>query len=132
MFKPKSATREKTAETVSMIGKGMLITGNIETSGDIRIDGILKGNLRCSAKILIGPDGIVEGDIDGKQADVMGTVIGHVSMSGLLYLHGQAKVDGDIHAAQLQIDPTVSFNGQCKMGAQVVELGQPMALAVNE
>jgi cytoskeletal protein CcmA (bactofilin family) len=109
-----------------------VITGNIESKGDIRIDGILKGNLTCKAKILIGPEGVVEGDVSGQMADILGTVHGRIKMSGLLHLHGKACVEGDIHAAQLQIETTVSFNGQCHMGANIVELNPDMATAVNE
>ncbi|MFN8245130.1 MAG: polymer-forming cytoskeletal protein [Ferruginibacter sp.] len=132
MFTSKSANREKTAVSLSLIGPGTIITGNLESAGDIRIDGVLKGNLHCQSKILIGPDGSVEGDIHGKQADIMGTVHGNISMTGLLYLHGNANIEGDIHAGQLQIDPAVSFNGQCKMGANVVEMNTAFAPAVNE
>ena len=59
MFTSKSANREKTAVSLSLIGPGTIITGNLESAGDIRIDGVLKGNLHCQSKILIGPDGQV-------------------------------------------------------------------------
>jgi cytoskeletal protein CcmA (bactofilin family) len=104
----------------------------MQSNGDIRIDGILKGNLSSKAKILIGAEGAVEGDIDGKQADILGKVTGKVKVADLLYLHGQAVVDGDIYAGKLQIEPTASFNGQCHMGANVVELVTDRATAVNE
>mgnify|MGYP001792233815 CR=1 FL=1 len=109
-----------------------VITGNIQSSGDIRIDGTLKGNIICKAKILVGPEGVIEGDITGQQADILGTVHGRIKMSGLLHLHGKASVEGDIHASKLQIETTVSFNGQCHMGANIVELNPDMAEAVNE
>ena len=132
MFSSKSANREKQAVSLSLIGPGTCITGDIDSPGDIRIDGTLKGNLRCQSKILIGPEGVVEGEINGKQADIMGTVHGNISMTGLLHLHGNANIEGDIHATQLQIDPSVSFNGQCKMGANVVEMNTGFAQAMNE
>lgn len=130
--KSRSASNETPMSTASIISAGTIITGNIESKGDIRIDGILKGNVSCKAKILIGPEGVVEGDITGQQADILGTVHGRIKMSGLLHLHGKAIVEGDIHAAKLQIEPTVSFNGQCQMGANIVELNPDMATAINE
>src|SRR5580765_2372695 len=124
--KSRSSSNETPIGTVSIISAGTIITGNIESKGDIRIDGILKGNVSCKAKILIGPEGVVEGDITGQQADILGTVHGRIKMNGLLHLHGKATVEGDIHAAKLQIEPTVSFNGQCQMGANIVELNPDM------
>src|SRR6478672_9466173 len=120
--KSPSSFDDTSASATSIIGAGTTITGNIQSNGDIRIDGIIKGNLVAKAKILIGAEGVVEGDIDGKQADVLGKVTGKIKVADLLYLHGQAVVDGDIYAGKLQIEPTASFNGQCHMGANVVEL----------
>jgi cytoskeletal protein CcmA (bactofilin family) len=132
--KSKSSFDEAKASDTTIIGAGTTITGNLVSNGDIRIDGTLKGNLQCKAKVLVGAAGAVEGDIDGKQADVLGKVTGKIKVTDLLHLHGKAVVDGDIFAAKLQIEPTVSFNGQCQMGANVVELAKERttATAVNQ
>jgi cytoskeletal protein CcmA (bactofilin family) len=109
----------------SLIGTGTTITGDIESSGDIRIDGVLKGNIRGGARILIGKDGVVEGDIEGLSADIMGKVQGRIVVKELLNLRGSAFIKGDIRAGKLQIEPTVVFNGQCQMGeASVVEMAK--------
>ena len=120
--KSKSSFDDSTASATSIIGAGTTITGNVQSNGDIRIDGIIRGNLVAKAKILIGAEGVIEGDIDGKQADILGKVTGKIKVADLLYLHGKAMVDGDIYAGKLQIEPTASFNGQCHMGANVVDL----------
>jgi cytoskeletal protein CcmA (bactofilin family) len=134
MFKSKSNSSfdESTTGSTTIVGAGTTITGNIQSNGDIRIDGVLKGNLSSKAKILIGAEGTIQGDIDGKHADVLGKVTGKIKIADLLYLHGQAVVDGDIYAGKLQIEPTASFNGQCHMGANVVELVTERATAINE
>jgi cytoskeletal protein CcmA (bactofilin family) len=133
MFTSKSKTFENQAlSSATLISFGTTITGNIESDGDIRIDGIIKGNLSCKAKIIIGPESVVEGDITGQQADIMGRVDGRIQVNDLLYLRGNAVVLGDIHATKLLIEPTVNFNGQCRMGANIVELNADMPKAVNE
>lgn len=131
MFKSKSSSNfDATGSTsTTIIGSGTTITGNMQCNGDIRIDGILKGNLIAKAKVIIGAGGLVEGDIEVKQADLMGTVRGTLKISDLLYLHAKSIVDGDIYAGQLQIDSLASFNGQCKMvgnvtgSLNVIEMG---------
>jgi cytoskeletal protein CcmA (bactofilin family) len=132
MFKNKTTTAAGESSTsTTIIGAGTTITGNMECTGDIRIDGTLKGNLHASAKIIVGASGLVDGDINGKQADVMGKVIGVIKVSEILYLHEKGSVNGDIYAAQLKIDPSASFNGQSHMGASVVDLnaaGEKMAV----
>jgi cytoskeletal protein CcmA (bactofilin family) len=115
----------------SLIGTGTTITGDIVSNGDVRIDGVLRGNIRGSAKILIGQDGIVEGDIEGQQADIMGRVEGKIAVKELLNLRSNAIIKGDIRAGKLQIEPTVVFNGQCQMGeASVVEMAKEVKHAI--
>jgi len=116
----------------TMIGSGTTIIGDLESNGDIRIDGTLKGNLKGKAKIIIGADGVVEGDIEGLQADIMGHVTGTIKVQELLYLHGNTEVQGDLYAGKLQIEPTAIFNGNCHMGANIVELNNGVANAVNQ
>jgi cytoskeletal protein CcmA (bactofilin family) len=133
MFNSKSKSlNEGPAGANSIIAAGTVITGNMESNGDIRIDGVLRGNLRGRAKILIGPEGVVEGDIDGEQADVLGRITGTIKVAGLLNLRGKATVNGDIYTGKLQMEPTATFNGQCHMGASVVELNSEVAAAVNQ
>ena len=134
MFNSKSRSSfDATISNAStMISAGTTITGDIECNGDIRIDGILKGNLKGKAKIIIGAEGIVEGNIEGLQADIMGHVTGTIKIQELLYLHGNTEVHGDIYAGKLQIEPTAVFNGQCYMGANIVELNNGIANAVNQ
>ncbi len=134
MFSSKSKTTQPDAGNITstIIGNGTCISGNIETNGDVRIDGTLKGNIISKAKVLIGPMGIVEGDINCKLADIMGQVTGCIKVSELLQLKGKAAIDGDLHSAKLFIEPTVNFNGQCHMGANIVEFNAEMSVAVNE
>ncbi len=130
--KSKSSFDATNSNASTMIASGTTITGDMLSNGDIRIDGVLKGNLKGRAKIIIGTDGVVEGDIEGLQADIMGHVTGSIRIQELLYLHGNTTVNGDIYAGKLQIEPTAVFNGQCHMGANVVELNNNVGNAVNQ
>jgi cytoskeletal protein CcmA (bactofilin family) len=119
MFNNKS--KSETAETAvptgsaSLIGSGTSLKGDITSSGDLRIDGTLVGNIHCSAKVIIGANGVVEGDVSGITADIMGKVSGTIKVKELLQLKSNCHVDGNIHAAKLQIEPAANFNGQCHM-----------------
>ncbi|MEP7238777.1 MAG: polymer-forming cytoskeletal protein [Ferruginibacter sp.] len=130
--KSKSAFDANATNASTMIGAGTTITGDLESNGDIRIDGILKGNLTGKAKIIIGTGGKVEGDIEGLQADIMGHVTGNIKVQELLYLHGSTQVNGDIYAGKLQVEPTAVFNGNCHMGANIVALKKGVTNAVNQ
>src|ERR1700743_726987 len=101
--------------SASLIGAGTTMKGDITSNGDLRIDGTLVGNINCSAKVVIGANGNVQGDVHGQQADIMGKVPGTIKVKDLLQLKGGSTVNGNIEAGKLQIEPTVNLNGQCNM-----------------
>ncbi len=129
MFAPKNKPGETAQSSTTIIGAGTVITGDIESSGDIRIDGTLVGNLHSKAKVLIGQDGVVEGDINGQQADIMGKVTGMLRIRELLQLKGRCVVTGEIYTGRMEVEPTATFNGSCHMGANVVEINAENSLA---
>lgn len=130
--KTKLSPGETSTGGTTIIGAGTVINGDIESDGDIRIDGLLSGNLFAKSKIFIGPEGTVEGDIHGQQADVLGKVTGQIKIKELLQLLGKCDVKGDIFAGKLQIEPSASFNGCCHTGGNVVELNKDLAIVVNQ
>jgi cytoskeletal protein CcmA (bactofilin family) len=119
MFNNKS--KSEAAETAapsgsaSLIGSGTTLKGDITSNGDLRIDGTLIGNINCTSKIIIGANGVVEGDIIGITADIMGKVSGTIKVKELLQLKSNCQVNGNLHSAKLQIEPAANFNGQCHM-----------------
>jgi cytoskeletal protein CcmA (bactofilin family) len=123
MFNGKSKSEElgenPSGSSASLIGSGTSLKGDITSNGDLRIDGSLIGNIHCSAKVVIGANGVVEGDINGQQADIMGTVTGSIKVKELLQLKSSCVVSGNLHAAKLQIEPAANFNGQCHMNLEV-------------
>ena len=103
------------SSSTSLIGAGTSLKGDITSNGDLRIDGTLIGNIHCTAKVVIGANGVVEGDISGQQADIMGKVSGTIKVKDLLQLKSNCLVNGNLQSAKLQIEPSASFNGQCHM-----------------
>jgi len=106
----------------TLISSGTTLKGDISSNNDLRIDGTVIGNIHSAAKIVIGSNGVVEGDIAGNQADIVGKVSGNIRTKELLQLRGECIVTGNLYAGKLQVEPSATFNGQCHMGANVVEM----------
>ena len=106
----------------TLISSGTTLKGDISSNSDLRIDGTVIGNIHSAAKIIIGSSGVVEGDISGNQADITGKVSGNVRAKELLQLRGECVVTGNLYAGKLQVEPSSTFNGQCHMGANIVEM----------
>jgi cytoskeletal protein CcmA (bactofilin family) len=101
--------------TINLISNGTDITGDIKSTGDIRIDGTLKGNLNTKGKVVIGPTGKVSGEIICKNSEVSGVIEGKINVGQLLNLKASSKILGDIATAKLSIEQGASFSGNCKM-----------------
>lgn len=115
------------ADKVSIIAAGMQISGDIESDGDMRIDGIVKGNVHCKSKVVVISSGRVIGDIKAVNVDIHGIVDGNVTASELLSLKANSNINGNLTTERLQIEPNANFNGQCTMSA-----GQRSSSVVNE
>jgi cytoskeletal protein CcmA (bactofilin family) len=117
MFNKSKSEAVENNGAASLISSGTTLTGNIECNSDLRIDGTLIGNIISTAKVIIGANGMVQGDIVGLQADILGKVTGTIKVKELLQLKGSSVVHGDIHSSKLQIEPSASFNGACHMSS---------------
>jgi len=119
------ADNKVAAEEVSnsnIIGKGTTLTGDIETFGNLRIEGKLKGNVKSKSKIACGHSSEIDGSILAQNAEVAGHVTGTVEVSETLVLKESAVVDGDIITNKLLVESGAVFNGSCKMGVKSKEI----------
>ena len=113
---------EKSTESTSNIGKGATITGDIETQGNIRVEGTVKGNITSKSKIAQGPASYVEGKVLALNAEIEGEIKGSVEVAELLILRPTAIIHGDITTNKLIVESGASFNGTCKMGITIKEI----------
>ncbi len=98
------------------------IVGDIETNGDIRLDGQLAGSIRSKGKVVLGNTGKVEGEIFCQNANISGEVKGRLIVSELLSLQASSKVEGEINTGKLAIEPGALFTGNCSMGAVLKDM----------
>jgi len=120
-------TYEANTPEFSKIISGTSIKGDVKTKGDIRIDGSLTGTLDCMGKLVVGAQGIIEGQVKCKNADISGTIRANVFVEGMLSLKATSKLIGDIKASKISIEPGAVFSGKCEMTGGI----QPPAIEEN-
>ncbi len=101
--------------TINILGPGAVVKGEIQVNGDFRIDGTLKGTIQCKGKIVVGPTGKIDGEIQCQNADFSGEVTANVKVTDLLTLKETARFSGDIITGKLAIEPGAKFSGSCTM-----------------
>ena len=91
------------------------IFGDIDSDGDIRMDGVLEGKLNCKGRVVIGPEARIKGTINASNAEILGYVEGEISVTDLLSLKGTAVIKGDLIMGKFSVEPGASFTGNCTM-----------------
>lgn len=100
--KPEGAEAVEAAENImSVIGTGILVTGNIEAEVDLHIEGRVVGDVRC-ATLILGERGNVTGSIYAERVRVSGSVEGGIETTDLA-IEASAKVKGDVTYSRLRI-----------------------------
>jgi cytoskeletal protein CcmA (bactofilin family) len=106
--------------TVSTLGPGMLITGNIVCEGAAQIFGRVIGDVQA-VEVVIGEGALVEGNITAHEITIegafKGTVRGHS-----VRLKGNASVDGEIYSKSLTVEENVLFEGLSRRLDKSIEL----------
>lgn len=108
--------------SVNIIGAGTVIEGDINTNGDMRIDGSLTGSINVKGKLVVGASGMIEGEIICQNADISGTIKGKIGVAELLSLKASSKLTGDIITNKIAIEPGAAFSGSCSMGGVIKDI----------
>ena len=113
-----------TASSLNSLVKGTKVEGTVTSESDIRVDGTIIGTLTCKAKVIIGPSGVIEGDVKCENAVIEGRFEGNISVGELLHIKESAQIHGEVVTSKLQVQSGAVFNvTSCKMGAQRSNIG---------
>jgi len=96
----------------SVIGPGLVVTGNVQTSEPFSVLGVLEGNLRCGNAVEVGPSGRIRGDVQAQGVVVEGRVDGNIMVEDKLDLRVTGRVRGDIVAPRVAMVEGSFFRGR--------------------
>ena len=105
---------EKDKDTIpSIISEGSEFIGNVKTSGEIQIDGVLNGNVRAK-QVVVGINGNVRGNVTANFLRICG------------------KIEGEIRAETLEIVSSASVKGNVFKKTISIESGSKIIGNINE
>jgi cytoskeletal protein CcmA (bactofilin family) len=113
--KKQTANLDQLVSSINRICENTRITGTIETTGDLRIDGALDGSVVSTGRVVIGLKGKIKGDLHCAYVDVSGRVKGNVIADDVLMLREKSVLIGEVTVQKLIIESGATFNGICKM-----------------
>jgi cytoskeletal protein CcmA (bactofilin family) len=97
------------------IGVGSSIRGTLMVTGTLRIDGEFEGDILNCDRLEVGEHGMMRADVEVKEALICGRVLGNVRALGMLEMKNGARVEGDVAAISIVMEPGVYFSGRCTM-----------------
>ena len=98
----------------TLISKGCVIHGRIESDVFMRIDGHIKGDLIIAEGLIIGEHGIIEGNIKAREIVVFGKVNGNVSADSI-DIKNSGNILGELHTNSLQVETGATYIGNVVM-----------------
>ncbi|MDZ4110002.1 MAG: polymer-forming cytoskeletal protein [Brevundimonas sp.] len=110
------APPQASGRNLSTLSADLQFEGNISGSGDLQVDGQIKGDVKVG-RLIVGETGAIEGGVNADYVEVRGRIVGAVS-GKQVKLVSTAYVDGDITAEQLSIDIGAYFQGRCIQGSR--------------
>ncbi len=109
---------------INAIASGSILQGDLTSSSDVRIDGHLIGAVKTDGRLVLGEAGVIEGEVNCKNAIIAGELKATIVTEELLTLKSTAKLSGEIVSAQLAIEPGAVFSGKCSMGPVIKNINK--------
>ncbi|MGZ3459469.1 MAG: bactofilin BacN [Archangium sp.] len=106
-------------EQTGIIGKGIIIRGNLTGGGDLIIEGRVEGQISLKNHLTIEGTGKVQADIRAEELTINGEASGNIDASGRVAINASAKVAGDIKAPRVVIEDGAVFNGSIEMDVKL-------------
>lgn len=115
----------------SILSADLKVTGNLLCDGEVQIDGVVEGDVKC-ARLTVGQTGEIKGSVITEVALIRGTVSGQIR-AGKVTMTRTSRVSGDVLHESLMIEPGALIEGHCKrIGSMPVEQEPQINLIVDQ
>ena len=126
MFKDskKNVQTSSGSQEMNHISVGTKIVGDIITTGNLRLDGELDGNLVSEARVVLGESCLLKGTLKAQNAEISGKINGTAEVSDELVLKKTADINANMTVGKINIESGAKFNGDIKMSNGLKGFGQ--------
>jgi cytoskeletal protein CcmA (bactofilin family) len=120
------STEPETPRGSALIGKSVVLKGQIYSREDLYIDGEVEGTLELQEhRLTVGPNGKVQAGIKAREVVVIGTVHGNVEAADKIDIRKDAKLVGDIRTSRIVIEDGAYFKGSIDISKTEVSKPAP-------
>lgn len=109
---PSSDIATSHTPTASVISKSLKITGQLESTEDIQIEGVVDGDVR-GRHVKVGAAAKIKGTVYGDEVELAGTVEGKIEAKRVV-LANTAHMSGDVVHQEIRIELGAFMDGYCR------------------
>jgi cytoskeletal protein CcmA (bactofilin family) len=99
-------------KTASVLAHDLVVRGDVENHGDLRVEGHLEGNVLGKGSVTVAEQGSVVGNVEGRQVVVMGRVEGNVVGHEKVEVLEKATIRGDVCSARISVEEGAAVAGK--------------------
>lgn len=121
MFRRQEAAAPLGSTGYTVLDAHVVVRGDIETNGTLRIDGRLEGNVLRAGSVVVGPTGSVVGNVFAAEMVLGGSINGNVDVDRRVELEATAIVVGDIAADAILIHEGGKVHGRLQIRSEAAE-----------
>jgi cytoskeletal protein CcmA (bactofilin family) len=108
--------RVKQSDQISaFLDKGMNMTGEIESSGTMHIDGNFQGSISSAENLIVGEHAVVHADVKVGEIEIHGQFFGNIEAKNRVEIFPSGRVRADIRTPVLCINPGAMLDGGIRM-----------------
>lgn len=125
---------EGVEEWIGFLDRGVKVEGTLELTGTFRVDGEVSGTIRCQEHLIVGENGVLEGEIESGIVSIAGKVQGTVKGNQRVEILSSGSVEGEVHTSCLVIEAGGVLDGRCHMKTQAKgapAAAKPISLAAQ-
>lgn len=116
----------------TLIGRSLVIRGEVSGSEDLYVDGSIEGTVTLSAgRLTVGPNAKLKADVQAPEVIVMGELDGNLHVEGKVELRDKSTLRGDILAIRLAVEQGAVLRGHVDLRGPE-EKAEDAAPAVEE
>lgn len=109
------ADRDEALAVRSVIGKTLLVKGELSSDEEVLIEGKIEGKIKANNRLIIGKHGTVQADIEANEVIIRGTVNGNVSCSYKIEIVPEGILNGNIVSEKVVLAEGAIFKGSIDM-----------------
>ncbi len=106
--------KEDSPSVATHIGEATKLEGILITDEPVKIDGTILGDVKSTSTVIVGPSGVIDGNLYAKQLYVAGQIKGDATVEGKTQFVAGGYLSGNITSADLVMEMGASIDGMCK------------------